>query len=130
MSTNSFARNEFFVHFPEDIATFLRYKSIFLNSSIGNFTPALLITTACLSKKNRHTVEMYKSLMQEQPMNIYGIFVGYPGTGKSSAIQHGCLEPMAKFFEFCVTEQHPLVSPRGCVELLHVFLQCVDHAFV
>lgn len=30
-------------------------------------------------------------------MKIYTMFVGYPGTGKSSAIQHGCLEPMAEF---------------------------------
>jgi hypothetical protein len=29
-------------------------------------------------------------------MNIYTVFVGFPGTGKSSAIQHGCLEPMTE----------------------------------
>jgi hypothetical protein len=25
---------------------------------------------------------------------MYTIFVGYPGTGKSSVIEHGCLKPM------------------------------------
>jgi hypothetical protein len=29
-------------------------------------------------------------------MDIYTVFVGYPGTGKSSAIQHGCLEPITE----------------------------------
>jgi hypothetical protein len=62
---------------------------------IGYFTPALLTTTAFLSAKNGCTVE---TLTHEQPMNIYGIFVGYPCTGKSSAIQHACLAPMAEFF--------------------------------
>jgi hypothetical protein len=35
----------------------------------------------------------------EQPMNIYTIFVGYTGTGKSSAIQHGCLGPLASLLD-------------------------------
>ena len=32
-------------------------------------------------------------------MNIYTIFVGYPGTGKLSAIQHGCLGPLASLLD-------------------------------
>ena len=79
--------------FSEEIATFLRHKAVSLNSSIGYLTPALLTTTAFLSAKNGCTVE---TITHEQPMNIYTVFVGYPGTGKSSAIQHGCLEPMTE----------------------------------
>ena len=29
-----------------------------------------------------------------QPTNLYTIFVGYPGLGKSSAIDHGCIKPI------------------------------------
>ena len=40
-----------------------------------------------------------EALTHEQPLNLYTIFVGYPGTGKSSALQHGCLEPIAQLLE-------------------------------
>lgn len=103
-------------HFDEifsgEIATFLQHKSVSLNSSIGYFTHALLTTTAFLSAKNGCTVE---TIMHEQPMNIYTIFVGYPG--KSSAIQQrGCREPIWPsssemiIHEFSLTERHLLVS--------------------
>lgn len=82
--------------FPEDIATFLRHKAVSLNSSIGYLTPSLLTTTAFLSAKNGCTVQ---TLTHEQPINMYTMFVGYPGTGKSSAIQYGCLQPIADLFE-------------------------------
>ena len=58
--------------------------------------PALLATTTFLSTRNGYTVE---ALTHEQPLNLYIIFVGYPGTGKSSALQHGCLEPIAQLLE-------------------------------
>ena len=77
----------------QEIAMFLHNKAVSLNSSIGYFMLAILTTTAFLSAKNGCTVET----THEQPMNIYTIFVGYPGTRKSSAVQHGCLEPMAEF---------------------------------
>ena len=83
-------------HFPEDIATFLHHKAVSLNSSIGYLTPSLLNTTAFLSAKNGCTVQ---TLTHKQPVNIYTVFVGYPGTGKSSAIQYGCLQPIADLFE-------------------------------
>ena len=76
-------RNSFIEHPPYDY------------SNTSYFMPILLTTTEFLSAKNGCTVE---TLTHEQPMNIYGIFVGYPGMGKSSAIQHGCLEQMAEFF--------------------------------
>ena len=78
--------------FPKDVVRFLSSKATFLNSSIGYLAPALLATTAFLSARNGYTVE---ALTHEQPLNLYTIFVGYPGTGKSSALQHGCLEPIA-----------------------------------
>ena len=81
--------------FPEDITTFLRHKAASVNTSIGYLIPSLLTTTAFISAKNGCTVQTYN---HEQPLNIYTMFVGYPGTGKSSAIQHGCLEPLANIF--------------------------------
>ena len=79
--------------FSEEIATFLRHKSVSLNSSIGYLTPALLTTISFLSAKNGCTVE---TITHDQPMNIYPVFVDYPGIGKSSEIQHDCLEPMTE----------------------------------
>ncbi|CAB4005397.1 Hypothetical predicted protein [Paramuricea clavata] len=81
--------------FPDDMETFLRHKASSINSSIGYIVPALLSTTA-LSAKNGCRVA---TATHEQPMNIYTIFVGYPGTGKSSAIQHGCLGPLASLLD-------------------------------
>ena len=75
---------------------FLSSKATSLNSSIGYLAPALLTTTAFLSARNGYAVE---ALTHEQPLNLYTIFVGYPGTGKSSALRHGCLEPIAELLE-------------------------------
>jgi hypothetical protein len=82
--------------FSEDIVTFLRHKAVSLNSSIGYLTPSLLTITAFLSTKNGCTVQ---TLTHKQPINMYTIFVGYPGTGKSSSIQYDCLQPIAHLFE-------------------------------
>jgi ribosome biogenesis GTPase A len=71
---------------------FLPHKAVSLNSSIGYLIPSLLTSTAFLSAKNGCTVQ---TLTHEQPINMYTIFVGYPGSGKSSAIQYGCLQPIA-----------------------------------
>ena len=75
--------------FPQDVVLFLRHKAVSVNSSIGYLTPALLTTAAFLTAKNGCTVE---TITHEQPVNIYMMFVGYPGTGKSSAIEDGCLQ--------------------------------------
>ena len=63
--------------FPEDVVRFLNSKATSLNSSIGYLAPALLATTTFLSARNEYTVE---ALTHEQPLNLYTIFVGYPGT--------------------------------------------------
>lgn len=81
--------------FPEDIVTFLRHKAASINTSIGYLIPSLLTITAFLYAKNGCTVQTQN---HEQPINIYTMFVGYPGTGKSSAIQHGCLEAITGIF--------------------------------
>jgi hypothetical protein len=77
--------------FPEDIVAFLRHKAASVNSSIGYLTPALLTTTAFVSAMNGCTVD---AVTHKQPINIFTMFVGYPGTGKSAAIHHGCLQPI------------------------------------
>ena len=50
-----------------------------------------------------------KTVNHAQPTNLYFIFVGYPGTGKSAAIEHGCMKPLHKImqedFNNCVIER-------------------------
>ena len=69
--------------FPEDVVRFVNSKAASLNSSIGYLVLALLATTAFLYARNGYTVE---ALTHVQPLKLYTIFVGYPGTGKSSAL--------------------------------------------
>ena len=77
--------------FPDQLVTFLHQKATSLNTSIAYFVPSLLTTTAFLLPKNGATLY---ALNHEQQLNIYMMFIGHPGTGKSSAIQHACLRPI------------------------------------
>ena len=65
--------------FPEEVHSILKNKAISVGSCEGFFVPFLLTPTAFLlaSKKARVQTTTHK-----QPLNIYSIFVGYPGTGK------------------------------------------------
>ena len=51
----------------------------------------LLATVSYLLAKAKATISTVNHV---QPTNLYTIFVGYPGTGKSSAIDHGCIKPI------------------------------------
>ena len=66
--------------FPEpQLYQFIRNKAVSVSSCEGYFVPSLLTTTAYLLACNHARV---KTLTHDQPLNLYTIFVGYPGTGK------------------------------------------------
>ena len=66
---------------------FLNLKSTSLSKTKrcpleGYFVPSLLTTTAYILACNHVRVQ---ALTHDQPLNIYTIFVGYPGTGTFNA---------------------------------------------
>lgn len=66
--------------FPNiEIYNFIKNKAVSVGSCEGYFVPALLTTTAYLLACNNDRVQ---TLTHNQPLNIFTIFVGYPGTGK------------------------------------------------
>ena len=78
--------------FPEDVLTFFQNKAISVGSSIGYFAPALLTTTAFILANN--DVKVKTGTNHEQLPNIFALFVGYPGTGKSASVDHAATTPM------------------------------------
>ena len=88
LSDNSFDYSKFM---PENIFSFIKHKATSVNSCIGYFVPTLLTTVSYLLTKAKVTISTVNHV---QPTNLYTIFVGYPGTGKSSAIDDGCIKPV------------------------------------
>ena len=62
-----------------EVHNFVKNKSLAVGSCGGYFIPSLLTTTAYVLAANQATVQ---TLTHSQPLNIFTIFVGYPGTGK------------------------------------------------
>ena len=60
--------------FPQPVYDFINNKAVSVGSCEGYFVLSLL---AC----NHARVQ---TLTHDQPLNIYTVFVGYPGTGKIS----------------------------------------------
>ena len=71
-----------------DVRDFVRDKALSVSSCEGYFIPSLLTTTAYVLASNQATV---KTLTHSQPLNVYTIFVGYPGTGKNAALAFSLL---------------------------------------
>ena len=70
--------------FHPPVYEFLRHKANSLGSSLGYLVPSLLTSTAyLLANKSAHLM----IANHLQPINLYMMFVGYPGTGKSPAVQ-------------------------------------------
>ena len=66
--------------FPNsDVHDFIKNKAVSVRSCEGYFIPSLLTTTAFLLASKGSRVQ---TLTHNQPLNIFTIFVGYPGTGK------------------------------------------------
>ena len=68
--------------FPQNVLTFW----------IGYLAPTLLTTTAFILAKNEVTVQTAPN--QQQLPNIFSLFVGYPGTGKSASVDHAATTPV------------------------------------
>ena len=62
-----------------EVHNFVKNKALSVGSCEGYFMPSLLTTTAYVLASHQATVE---TLTNSQPLNVYTIFVGYPGTGK------------------------------------------------
>ena len=78
-----------------EVYHFVKNKAMSVGSCEGYFIPSLLTTTTFVLASNQATM---KTLTHNQPLNIFTIFVGYPGTGNY------------KFFEFTVYLQQAPVS--------------------
>ncbi len=91
---------------PDNVYRFINNKATSVSSCVGYFLPAILTTVSYLLAKAKVTI---KTVNHAQPTNLYFIFVGYPGTGKSAAIEHGCMKPLHKImqedFNNCVIER-------------------------
>ena len=93
LSDNSFNYTKIM---PQNIVSFIKHKATSVNSCIGYFVPTLLATISYILTKAKVTISTVNHV---QPTNLYTIFVGYPGTGKSSAIDHGCIKPLENILQ-------------------------------
>ena len=76
--------------FPPSVAEFVNKKAASIGSCPGYLVPCLLTSTASIIAQNF----VLRSGLQEMPSNLYLVFVGPPGTGKSRALKEGALQPM------------------------------------
>ncbi len=81
---------------PENILSFIKHKATSVNSCLGYLLPTILASISYLLSKAKVTVS---TVNHTQSTNLYTIFVGYPGTGKSPAIEHGCIKPIEKVLQ-------------------------------
>ena len=63
-----------------------------VGSSIAYLAPSLLTTTAFILANNDATVKTGPN--HQQLPNIFTLFVGYPGTGKSASVDHAATTPV------------------------------------
>ena len=82
--------------FPNsDVHDFIKNKAVSVGSCKGYFIPLLLTTTVFFLASKGSRV---KTLAHNQPLNIFTIFVGYPGTGKH------IVSPLENGFNLLYTE--------------------------
>lgn len=73
--------------FPAEVYSFLENKAKSISSSIGYLLPSILTSTAFTL--GSHGAQLMVGTHTEciQPINLFTIFIGHPGTGKSPAIK-------------------------------------------
>ena len=76
--------------FPPRVAEFVNKKAASIGSCPGYLVPCLLATTAYLTA-DKSTIRCGP---QEMPCNLFMVFVGPPGTGKSQALKEASLQPL------------------------------------
>ena len=72
------------------VAEFVKNKAASIGSSPGYLVPCLLTTTAYVIAENF----LIRFGPQEMPSNLFMVFVGPPGTGKSQVLKEGALQPI------------------------------------
>ena len=83
--------------FPNhDVWPFHKKKAVSGGGCKGYFVPSLLTTTMYLLACNHARVQ---TLTHDQPLNIYTIFVGYPGTGMFNRLTAGGLSIMTDTYK-------------------------------
>ena len=78
------------VLFTPSVAEFVKKKAASIGSCPGYLVPCLLATTAYLTA-DKSTIRCGP---QEMPCNLYMVFVGPPGTGKSQALKEASMQPL------------------------------------
>ena len=76
--------------FTPRVAEFVKNKAASIGSSPGYLVPCLLTTTAYVIAENF----LIRCGPQEMPSNLFMVFVGPPGTGKSQVLKEGALQPI------------------------------------
>ena len=72
----------------EAIYKFVKNKAISVGSCEGYFVPSLLTTTAYVLATKGTQVQ---TTTHKQPLNLFTVFIGYPGTGRHSFRPKRCL---------------------------------------
>jgi len=76
--------------FTPRVAEFVNKKAASIGSCPGYLVPCLLTTTAHILAENF----LIRCGSQEMPCNLFMVFVGPPGTGKSQVVKEGALQPI------------------------------------
>ena len=76
--------------FTPRVAEFVNKKAASIGSCPGYLGPCLLTTTAYIVAEHF----FIRCGPQEMPSNLYMVFVGPPGTGKSQVLKEGSLQPI------------------------------------
>ena len=76
--------------FTPRVAEFVKNKAASIGSSPGYLVPCLLTTTTYVIAENF----LIRCGPQEMPSNLFMVFVGPPGTGKSQVLKEGALQPI------------------------------------
>ena len=76
--------------FTPTVGEFVKKKAASIGSCPGYLVPCLLATTAYLTA-GKSTIRCGP---QEMPCNLFMVFVGPPGTGKSQALKEASLQPL------------------------------------
>lgn len=76
--------------FTPQVAEFVKNKAASTGSSPGYLVPCLITTTAYVIAENC----LIRCGPQEMPANLFMVFVGPPGTGKSQVLKEGALKPI------------------------------------
>lgn len=70
----------------DEVHRFVKNKAVSVGSSEGYYIPTLLTTTAFILVCNDAWIE---ASTHNQPLNLFTIFVGYPGTGEYKICRFG-----------------------------------------